>query len=64
MTTTATTTMATKWKCMVCGFEYDEALGMPEHGFPAGTRWEEIPDEWLCPDCGVSKSEFEMEVVA
>ncbi|MBY0579972.1 MAG: rubredoxin [Burkholderiales bacterium] len=48
------------WQCVVCGFVYDEAAGMPEEGFPAGTRWEDIPDGWNCPDCGVAKADFEM----
>jgi rubredoxin len=53
-----------KWKCVVCGFIYDEAVGMPEDGIPAGTRWEDVPEDWLCPDCAVAKSDFEMEEMA
>jgi rubredoxin len=54
-----------KFQCIVCGFIYDEAEGLPEEGIAAGTRWEEIPDDWECPECGVSKSDFEMvEMVA
>jgi rubredoxin len=54
-----------KWQCIVCGFVYDEALGLPEDGISAGTRWEDIPGEWSCPDCGVAKGDFEMvEMVA
>ena len=49
-----------KWQCQICGFIYDEALGLPEEGFPAGTRWDEIPENWLCPECGVGKQDFEM----
>ncbi|MES2258938.1 MAG: rubredoxin [Pseudomonadota bacterium] len=52
-----------KWECVVCGFQYDEALGMPEHGIAPGTRWEDVPEAWFCPDCGVGKMEFEMTVV-
>jgi len=48
------------WMCVVCGFIYDEAEGLPEDGIAAGTRWEDIPDSWCCPDCGVTKSDFEM----
>jgi rubredoxin len=48
------------WECAVCGFIYDEAAGIPEEGIPAGTRWEDIPDTWICPDCGAGKSVFEM----
>ena len=53
-----------KWECVVCGFRYDEASGMPEHGIAPGTPWEEVPDAWFCPDCGVGKAEFEMVLVA
>lgn len=49
-----------KWQCVVCGFIYDEATGCPEEGLPAGTRWEDVPEDWLCPDCGVGKTDFEM----
>tara|TARA_B000000460_G_scaffold216133_1_gene165642 strand:- start:155 stop:301 length:147 start_codon:yes stop_codon:yes gene_type:complete len=45
---------------MVCGFIYDEELGLPEEGIATGTRWDEIPEDWSCPDCGVSKEDFEM----
>ena len=49
-----------KWQCIVCGFIYDEAEGLPGEGIAAGTKWEDIPDDWLCPDCSVGKSDFEM----
>ena len=49
-----------QWQCMVCGFIYDEAMGMPGDGIPPGTPWGDIPDDWMCPDCGVSKEDFEM----
>jgi|TARA_R110002167_G_scaffold152584_1_gene346609 rubredoxin len=49
-----------KWQCMVCEFLYDEALGLPEEGIPAGTPWEDVPEDWCCPDCGVGKEDFEM----
>ena len=45
--------------CIVCGFVYDETVGRPEVGISAGTRWADIPDSWNCPDCGVTKSDFE-----
>ena len=48
------------WMCVVCGFIYDEAEGLPEDGIAPGTRWEDIPDSWCCPDCGVTKSDFEL----
>jgi len=51
--------------CVVCNFVYDPAVGMPEDGIPAGTAFADIPDDWACPDCGVSKADFEvMEVAA
>ena len=46
--------------CIVCGFVYDEAIGLPDDGFPAGTQWADIPADWQCPDCGVAKADFEM----
>ncbi|HFD92179.1 MAG TPA: rubredoxin [Gammaproteobacteria bacterium] len=49
-----------KWECIVCGFIYDEEAGLPEEGIAPGTRWEDIPDDWLCPECGVSKDSFVM----
>lgn len=49
-----------RWICIICGFVYDEELGLPQEGIAPGTRWEDIPDDWLCPDCGVGKSDFEM----
>ena len=48
-----------KYECVVCGFIYDEAEGLPDDGIPPGTRWEDIPEDWLCPDCGIGKSDFE-----
>ncbi|MDV6253566.1 FAD-dependent oxidoreductase [Vibrio sp. EA2] len=48
------------WECQVCNWIYDEAKGHPEEGIEPGTRWEDIPDNWICPECGVGKSDFEM----
>lgn len=48
------------WQCVLCGFMYDEAVGMPEDGIPPGTRWEDIPDDWVCPECSATKIDFEM----
>ncbi len=48
------------YMCVVCGFVYDEEQGLPEHGIAPGTRWEDIPETWTCPDCGANKAEFEM----
>lgn len=47
-----------KWTCAVCDYVYDEALGAPEHGLAPGTRYVDIPDDWICPDCGVTKADF------
>ncbi len=49
-----------KWQCLVCSFIYEEALGLPDDGIPAGTSWDDIPDDWMCPECGVGKEDFEM----
>src|SRR5690349_16898028 len=49
-----------KWLCIICGLIYDEALGWPDDGIAAGTRWEDVPQDWLCPECKVGKSDFEM----
>lgn len=48
------------FRCMVCGFEYDEKLGWPDEGIEPGTRWEDIDEDWSCPDCGAAKADFEM----
>ncbi len=52
-----------KYVCVVCGFEYDEAAGMPNEGIPANTKWKDVPDDWECPDCSETKSAFEMQEV-
>lgn len=49
-----------KWQCQVCGFIYDEAEGLPDEGIEPGTLWADIPDDWVCPDCGSSKEDFAM----
>ena len=48
------------WMCLICGFIYDEAAGLPEEGIPAGTRWEDVPPNWVCPECGARKEDFEL----
>ena len=48
------------YMCIVCGLVYEEEQGWPEDGIAPGTRWEDVPENWECPDCGVGKSEFEM----
>lgn len=49
-----------KWLCIVCGWIYDEAKGWPDDGIAPGTKWEDIPDDWMCPECQVGKADFEM----
>jgi rubredoxin len=56
--------MMKTWQCIVCGFIYDEAKGLPEDGIAPGTLWSDIPEDWECPDCGVAKSDFEMVQVS
>ena len=46
--------------CIVCGFIYDEAVGRQEDGIAPGTKWEDVPLDWACPECGVAKSDFEL----
>jgi rubredoxin len=48
-----------KWRCIPCDYIYDPSEGDPENGIPAGTAFEELPEDWTCPICGVSKDEFE-----
>lgn len=48
-----------KWECIVCGWTYDEAKGLPEEGIAPGTPWEQVPEDFLCPDCGVGKEDFD-----
>lgn len=50
-----------KYICSVCGYVYDEAKGIPSAGIAPGTTWEQLPDNWVCPLCGASKSEFREE---
>lgn len=49
-----------KHMCLLCGYIYDEAVGAPDEGIPAGTKWDDIPLNWRCPDCGATKIDFEM----
>ena len=48
-----------KYVCTICGFEYDEETGLPEEGIAPGTKWEDIPDDFVCPACGAPKDVFE-----
>lgn len=47
-----------RYRCPYCSLIYDEELGLPEDGLPAGTRWEAVPEDWYCPQCGTEKSDF------
>lgn len=53
------TNQSRKFHCIVCGFIYDEAKGDPDSGLAPGTKWEDIPEDWSCPECGVTKADFE-----
>src|SRR3546814_721544 len=48
-----------KWECTICGHIYDEELGDPDTGIAPGTRFEDIPDDWVCPECGAGKDAYE-----
>ena len=48
------------WMCLICGWIYDEEAGLPEEGIAPGTRWEDVPINWTCPECGARKEDFEM----
>jgi rubredoxin/flavin reductase (DIM6/NTAB) family NADH-FMN oxidoreductase RutF len=48
-----------KYKCLMCGYIYDPKTGDPDNGVEPGTAFEDLPDDWVCPDCGVGKEEFE-----
>ncbi len=52
--------MCKTWICLICGWVYEEEHGLPNEGIPAGTRWEDIPDDWRCPECGAGKADFDM----
>ncbi len=49
----------TKYVCTVCGWVYDPAKGDPKNGVAPGTAFENIPDSWVCPECGAEKDQFE-----
>lgn len=48
-----------KFVCTLCGYVYDEELGDPDSGIVPGTKWENVPDDWVCPICGADKNSFE-----
>lgn len=47
-----------KWQCLACPYIYDPAIGDPENGISPGTSFEDLPDDWVCPVCGVPKNQF------
>ena len=51
-----------KYLCIICGYIYDPAEGDPENAIPPGTSFEDLPDDWVCPACGVGKEYFEKAV--
>lgn len=51
--------MMTKFRCLICGYVYDPVNGNPDNGIEPGTSFEELPDEWECPECGAGADEFE-----
>jgi rubredoxin len=53
-------TSTRQWMCVNCGYIYEQAKGDPTGGIAPGTAWEDIPEDWKCPECGAEKSEFEM----
>ena len=46
--------------CVNCGYIYDQEVGDPIGGIEPGTPWDDIPEDWMCPDCGAAKADFEM----
>ncbi len=48
------------YMCVICGFVYDEEAGLPEEGIDPGTLWQDVPENWVCPECGAGKEDFEM----
>lgn len=51
-------TIMAKYVCDICGYEYDPAVGDPDNGIAAGTSFEDLPADWVCPLCGVGKDQF------
>lgn len=49
-----------KYVCSICGYVYDEEVGYPEGKIAAGTKWEDLPEDFVCPECGVAKDMFEL----
>ena len=51
--------MMEKWECTACGYIYDPEKGDPDNGIKPGTPFEDLPDDWVCPQCGVGKEFFQ-----
>ena len=49
-----------KYMCLICGWIYDEAAGAPDEGIAPGTKWDDVPPNWTCPECGARKEDFEL----
>ncbi len=51
--------MIGQWQCTVCGYIYEPDFGDPDNGIPAGTSFENLPEDWVCPECGAERDQFE-----
>jgi hypothetical protein len=51
------------YMCLICGWVYDEAAGLPDEGIAPGTLWKDVPMNWTCPECGARKDDFEMMAI-
>ena len=52
------------YMCLICGWVYDEAAGLPDEGIAPGTlKWKDVPINWTCPECGARKDDFEMMAI-
>ena len=47
------------YRCLLCGYIYDPAAGDPENGVEPDTAFEDLPEDWVCPECGAGVDEFE-----
>jgi rubredoxin len=59
-TAEATGACMKSYMCVICGYVYNEADGEPDGGVAAGTQWDKVPPNWVCPECGARKEDFEM----
>jgi rubredoxin len=48
-----------KYRCQICGYDYEEQAGDPDNGVAPGTAWDDVPDDWACPICGAGKDAFD-----